>query len=145
MAEDRNMSGNAGRRRLISSGSKFEEMAAYSRAVVDGDWIFVSGTLGLDPETGTVPDGLEAQMDCIFASISNALAAGGATLADIVRTRCYLIDAADITAMAAVLRRYLGDVRPANTTVIVALPVDGARIEIEVTARRRAGGEGGDG
>ncbi len=124
-------------RRLISSGSIYEDIAAYSRAVVDGEWIFVSGTVGLDPGTGVIPGSFDEQMDCIFATISHALAQAGATLADIVRVRSFLVDKKDIESMSRGLSRYLDKVRPANTTVIVELPVDGARVEIEVTARRR--------
>jgi enamine deaminase RidA (YjgF/YER057c/UK114 family) len=127
-----------GKRRLISSGSKYEDIAAYSRAVIDGNWIFISGTVGLDPQTGAIPDGFDEQMDCIFSNMSYTLAQAGATLADIVRVRCFLIDKSDIESMAKGLNRYLGKVRPANTTVIVELPVEGARIEIEVTALRRS-------
>ena len=126
-----------GQRHLISSGSIYEDSAAYSRAVVDGEWIFVSGTVGLDPGTGVILSGFDDQIDCIFATISHTLAQAGATLADIVRVRSFLVDKKDIESMARGLSRYLDKVRPANTTVIVELPVDGARIEIEVTALRR--------
>ena len=124
-------------RQLISSGSKYEEMAAYSRAVVDGDWIFVSGTVGFDPKTGDIPDDFDAQMDQIFANISAALAKADASLGDIVRVRCFLVDAHDVEAMSRGLRKYLSDVRPTNTTIVVGLAADDAKIEIEVTALRR--------
>ncbi len=124
-------------RRLISSGSKYEEMAAYSRAVVDGDWIFVSGTVGFDPQTGGIPEDFDAQMDRIFANISAALAQADASLGDIVRLRAFLVDARYVEAMSRGLRKYLADVRPTNTTIIVGLAAKGAKIEIEVTALRR--------
>lgn len=124
-------------RRLISSGSKWEEMAAYSRAVVDGDMIYVSGTVGFDPETSAIPAEFDAQMDRIFAILADTLAQADSGLDDIVRVRCYLVDAGHVEAMSAKLRQYLGEVRPANTTVIVGLAAEGALIEIEVTARRR--------
>jgi len=124
-------------RRLISSGSAYEDIAAYSRAVVDGKWIFISGTVGLDPATGVIPGDFDEQMDCIFATISHTLEQAGATLADIVRVRSFLVDKKDIEPMARGLSKYLDKIRPANTTVIVALPVDGAKIEIEVTALRQ--------
>lgn len=124
-------------RRLISSGSKWEEMAAYSRAVVDGDMIHVSGTVGFDPATSAIPADFDAQMDRIFAILADTLAQADSGLDDIVRVRCYLIDARYVEAMSAKLRQYLSDVRPANTTVITGLAAEGALIEIEVTARRR--------
>jgi enamine deaminase RidA (YjgF/YER057c/UK114 family) len=122
-------------RTLISSGSKWEALAGYSRAVVQGDWIFVSGTVGASPD-GSIPADFDAQMDNIFAIVGDTLEQAGATLEDIVRIRCYLVDDVYLDRMAPKLREYLGDVRPANTTVIVKLAVAGALIEIEVTASR---------
>lgn len=126
----------AGERKLISSGSKYEELAAYSRAVVDGDWIFVSGTIGFDPVTGLLADSANAQTEQIFRTIENALGEADAGLSDIVRTRICLRDAGDIDAVAEVLRRRLGDIRPANITLVCQLMVEDAKVEIEVTARR---------
>ena len=123
-------------RTLISSGSKWEALAGYSRAVVQGDWIFVSGTVGASPD-GSIPADFDAQMDNIFAILDHTLERAGASLEDIVRIRCYLVDDTYLDHMAPKLREYLGDVRPANTTVIVKLAVAGALIEIEVTALRR--------
>ena len=124
-------------RTLISSGSKWEELAAYSRAVVDGDWIFMSGTVGFDPADSSVPEDFDQQMDNIFSNIANALAKADAELADIVRVRCFIADAKYIVPMSAKLHQYLGDIRPANTTVVTQLAADGALIELEVTALRR--------
>jgi enamine deaminase RidA (YjgF/YER057c/UK114 family) len=123
-------------RQLIGFGTRTEELAAYSRAVVDGDWVYVSGTIGLDPDTGALPESAEAQAQNAFRTIIAALARAGATLQDVVRTRVYLTRKADVGAVAAVLRAHLNDIRPANTTIICELPVDGAWVEIEVTARR---------
>jgi len=128
---------DAAPRRLISSGSKYEELAAYSRAVVVGDWIFISGTVGFDPEDGAIPADFDAQMDQIFATLKATLAEADASLADIVRVRCFLVDGDYVMPMAAKLREYLGDIRPTNTTVITELAAQGALIEIEVTALRR--------
>lgn len=125
-------------RTLISSGSKWEELAAYSRAVVDGDWIFVSGTVGFNPEDSSIPADFDQQMDNIFRNISSALTKAGAGLRDIVRVRCYIVDARYVVPMSNKLRQYLGDVRPANTTVVTQLAAEGALIEIEVTALRAA-------
>jgi len=123
-------------RTLISSGSKWEALAGYSRAVVQGDWIFVSGTVGASPD-GSIPADFDAQMDNIFAILGDTLEQAGAALDDIVRVRCYLVDDVYLDRMSPKLREYLGDVRPANTTVIVKLAVMGALIEIEVTALRQ--------
>ncbi len=124
-------------RTLISSGSKWEELAAYSRAVVDGDWIFLSGTVGLNAEDSTIPQDFDQQMDNIFRNISNALAKADADLADIVRVRCFIVDTQYIVPMSTKLHQYLEDIRPANTTVITQLAAEGALIEMEVTALRR--------
>ena len=122
---------------LISSGSKWEELAAYSRAVVDGDWIFVSGTVGFNPKDSSIPQDFDQPMDNIFSNISNALAKADADLADIVRVRCFLVDTEYVVPMSKKLHQYLGDIRPANTTVIAQLAAEGALIELEVTALRR--------
>ena len=124
-------------RTLITSGSEWEELAAYSRAVVDGDWIFLSGTVGFDPEDRTIPQDFDQQMDNIFSNISSALAKADADLADIVRVRCFIVDGKYVVPMSNKLRQYLGDIRPANTTVVTDLAVSAALIELEVTALRR--------
>jgi len=124
-------------RTLISSGSKWEELAAYSRAVVDGDWIFLSGTVGFNPEDNTIPRDFDQQMDNIFSNISNALAKADAELADIVRVRCFIAGTQYVVPMSAKLRQYLEDIRPTNTTVVTQLAAEGALIELEVTALRR--------
>jgi enamine deaminase RidA (YjgF/YER057c/UK114 family) len=123
-------------KRKISSGSPFEELAGYSRAVVDGDWIHVSGTVGIDPETKVLPEGAVAQTRNIFRTIEAVLAEAGASLADVVRTRVYLTDPADLMDVAKILGEKFRDVRPANTTLIVQIPVPDAKVEIEVTARK---------
>ena len=121
-------------RRLIKSGSKWEELAAYSRAVVAGDWVFVSGTVGFDPKNSSISPDFDVQMDQIFTNISWALAEADAGLEDIVRVRCFLVDEKYVEAMSRKLHQYLGGVQPTNTTVIVALAAKGALIELEVTA-----------
>lgn len=128
-------------RKLIGSGTRTEDLAAYSRAVVDGDWILVSGTIGLDPHTGALPETASAQAQNAFATIKSALARADATLEDVVRTRVYLTRKEDLADVAAVLKEHLDAIRPANTTILCQLPVDGAKVEIEVTARRRRGTE----
>jgi enamine deaminase RidA (YjgF/YER057c/UK114 family) len=124
-------------RRLISSGSPFEAEFAYSRAVVQGDWCFVAGTIGRDAETGLVPEGAEAQARAALKVIGAALAEAGFALADVVRTVIYLPDPADHPAIAAALHDVFGDARPANTTVCAPLLRTEWRVEIEATALRR--------
>jgi enamine deaminase RidA (YjgF/YER057c/UK114 family) len=123
-------------RRLISSGSTFERDMAYSRAVVDGDWIHVSGTTGFDYETMTLADDVVAQAEQAFANIEAALAEAGASLADVVRVRYLLLSREDFEPCWPVLRRAFGDVRPAATMQVCGLSDPRMRIEIEVTAHR---------
>ncbi|OYW31325.1 MAG: hypothetical protein B7Z51_05390 [Methyloversatilis sp. 12-65-5] len=125
-------------RRLIDSGSTFEAQAAYSRAVVDGDWIFVSGTTGFDYATMTIADDLVAQTEQCFRNIEAALAQAGATLADVVRVTYIVPDATSFPQCWPVLRKHFGDVRPAATMLSAGLADPRMKIEIEVTARRRS-------
>ncbi len=127
-------------RRLISSGSTFERDIGYSRAVVDGEWVFVSGTTGFDYSTMTIADDLEQQADQCLRNIQAALAEAGATLADVVRVTYLLPRADDFPLCWPVLRRYFGDVRPAATMISAGLADPRMRIEIEVTARIGSGG-----
>jgi enamine deaminase RidA (YjgF/YER057c/UK114 family) len=124
-------------RRLISSGSTFEKEIGYSRAVVDGEWIFVSGTTGFDYATMTLAEGVVPQAEQCFRNIEAALAQAGATLADVVRVTYILPDADEFPECWPVLRKYLGEVRPAATMISAKLIDPRIRIEIEVTARRR--------
>ena len=125
-------------RRLISSGSKFEEVAGYSRAVVDGEWIHVSGTTGFDYQKMTISDDLKEQSHQAFRNIADALAQAGATLDDVVRVRYYLTQAPDFEAAGAVFGKYLGKARPAATAIVCGLVDKRMKIEIEVTARKPA-------
>ena len=124
-------------RKLISTGSKWEEIAAYSRAVVDGDWVFVSGCTGFDYAKHAISDDVVEQAHQSFRNAEDALTRAGATLADMLRVRIYLADRADFAAVAPVIGRYCAQARPANTTVIAALVDPAMKIEVEVTARRR--------
>jgi enamine deaminase RidA (YjgF/YER057c/UK114 family) len=124
-------------RRLISSGSPLEASAGYSRAVVDGEWIFVSGTTGFDYATMTIADDITLQVRQTFRNIEAALAQAGAGLADVVRATYYVADEADWPAVAALLGGYFGTIRPAGTALICRLVDPRIKIEIEVTARRR--------
>lgn len=123
-------------RRLIDSGSTFEAQAAYSRAVVDGDWIFVSGTTGFDYATMTIAGDLVAQTEQCFRNIEAALAQAGATLADVVRVTYIVPDATSFPQCWPVLRKHFDDVRPAATLLSAGLADPRMKIEIEVTARR---------
>jgi enamine deaminase RidA (YjgF/YER057c/UK114 family) len=125
-------------RRLISSGSKFEAEIGFSRALVDGDWIFVSGTTGFDYKTMTIADGVAEQTEQCLRNIASALADAGATMADVVRVRYILPRAEDFPQCYPALRRCFGDIRPAATMIEAGLIDRRILIEIEVTARRRA-------
>ena len=124
-------------RRLISSGSPLEEQIGYSRAVVDGDWVHVSGTTGFDYATMTISGDVVEQAVQALANVADALAEAGCSFADIVRVRYMLPDAADFEPCWPVLRRTFGDVRPAATMLECGLSDPRMRFEIEVTARRR--------
>jgi len=125
-------------RRLISSGSKFEEEIGYSRAVVVGDDIWVSGTTGYDYATMTIQPDVAAQCDQTFRNIAAALAEAGATLDDVVRVLFIVPNREDWQPCWPVVKKYLGKARPASTLIHAGLQTDAMRIEIEVTARRRA-------
>ncbi|HWY74494.1 MAG TPA: RidA family protein [Verrucomicrobiae bacterium] len=124
-------------RQLISSGSTFEREIGYSRAVVDGDWIFVSGTTGFDYQTMMIPEGLLEQTEQCFRNIQSALAQAGASLQDVVRVRYVLPKADEFAQCWPVLRKYFGNVRPAAMMISAGLADPRMRIEIEVTARRQ--------
>lgn len=126
------------KRRAISSGSKFETLAGYSRAIVDGEFIFISGTVGYDFKTGAIPEGAEKQTRQALANISEALAQANATLQDIVRVRVFLTSRDDILPVSKILGETFADPRPTNTTVIVTLAEEEMRVELEVTALKRA-------
>ena len=129
--------GGDGRRR-VTSGGPWEARDGYSRAIVAGDTCFVAGTTDAGPDGSTRHPGAGDQADAIFAVIAAALDAAGFTLPDVVRTRMYVVHAADIPAVAEAHGRWLGDVRPAATLVLVAGLIDPTlRVEIEVDARQR--------
>ena len=124
-------------RRLISSGSTFEREVGYSRAVVDGRWIFVSGTTGFDYKAMTIEEDPVAQTRQALANIEAALTEAGVTLADVVRVHYYVPNAADWPKVTPVLGEAFKDVRPAATALVCDLVDPRMKIEIEVTARRR--------
>jgi enamine deaminase RidA (YjgF/YER057c/UK114 family) len=124
-------------RRLISSGSSFERQIGYSRAVVDGDWVFVAGTTGFDYATMTISDDVATQAAQCLNNIHAALTEAGSRFEDIVRVRYILPNAADFEPCWPVLRQYFGEVRPAATMIAAGLADPRMKIEIEVTAKRR--------
>ena len=125
-------------RKRISSGSSFEKLAGYSRLVVDGDWVFVSGTSGFDYTTMTVSDSAEAQAHQCFKNIAGALAQADASLDDVVRVTYLLSDAALFGELAPIFGQYLGLARPACTAMVVGMVDTRMKIEIEVTVRRQS-------
>ena len=124
-------------RRLISSGSEFENAIGYSRAVVDGDWIFVSGTTGYDYSTMKIADGVVEQCEQCLLNIADALEQADSSLADVVRVHYILPTASEFELCWPVLKRFFGDIKPAATMFEAGLAKPEMRIEIEVTARRQ--------
>ena len=124
-------------RRLISSGSTFEEQIGYSRAVVAGDWVFVSGTTGFDYSTMSIADDLLQQTEQCLKNIQAALHEAGASLRDVVRVNYVLPNGAEFEQCWPVLRKYFGDVRPAAMMISAGLADPRMKIEIEVTALKR--------
>ena len=122
-------------RRHISSGSRFEEQIGYSRAVVDGDHVWVSGTTGYDYAAMTIADDVVAQAEQCFRNIAVALAQAGAGLDDVVRVLFIVPRREDWEPCWPVVKRHLGMARPASTLIHAGLQTDAMRIEIEVTAR----------
>ncbi len=125
-------------RQRIDSGSSFESAIGYSRAVVDGDWVFVSGTTGFDYATMTIADDIVQQAEQCLRNIDSALREAGATMADVVRVRYIVPVAAEFERCWPVLRRCFGEVRPAATMISAGLADARMRIEIEATARKHA-------
>ena len=123
-------------RRLISSGSPFEAAGGYSRAVVDGEWVFVAGTTGFDYAAMTISDDPAEQTRQALRNIGRALAEAGGSFADIVRTRYYVPDPEDWLHIMPVLGEAFATIRPAATAIICGLVDPRMKIEIEVTARR---------
>jgi enamine deaminase RidA (YjgF/YER057c/UK114 family) len=125
-------------RQWISSGSSFERDIGYARAVVDGDWVFVSGTTGFDYATMTIVDDVAGQCEQTLRNIDAALRQAGASMADVVRVTYLLPQASDFEACWPVLRRWFAEARPAATMMAVGLADPRMKIEIEVTAKKRS-------
>lgn len=123
-------------RRLITSGSPFEADIGYSRAVVDGEWIFVSGTTGFNYDTMTIAADVRDQAAQTMRNLERALSEAGSSFSDVVRVRYILPDASNFEACWPVLRQYFGEIRPAATMIAAGLADPRMKIEIEITARR---------
>jgi enamine deaminase RidA (YjgF/YER057c/UK114 family) len=123
-------------RRLISSGSSFEQEIGYSRAVVEGEWVFVSGTTGFDYASMNIADDVVLQAEQCLRNIEKALSEAGAKMADVVRVRYILPRVEDFEPCWPVLRKYFGETRPAATMISAGLSDPRMKIEIEVTARK---------
>jgi enamine deaminase RidA (YjgF/YER057c/UK114 family) len=124
-------------RTRISSGSKFEAEIGYSRAIVDGDWIWVAGTTGFNYETMTISEDVAEQAEQTLRNIKAALDQAGFSFADVVRANYILPKGEDFPACWPVLRKYFGEIRPASTMIIAGLADPRMKIEIEVTGKKR--------
>ena len=123
-------------RQLISSGSTFEQEIGYSRAVVVGDWVFVSGTTGFDYSTMTIDSDVAVQAEQTLRNIEAALSQAGAAMADVVRVHYILPSVSDFPRCWPALRRAFGEIRPAATMIEAGLSDPRMKIEIEVTAMK---------
>lgn len=123
------------KRKHISSGSEFEEKIGYSRAVVDGDYVFVSGTTGYDYEAMTISDDPVEQAEQCFRNIEKALVQAGSSVDNIVRVHYIFPEKSDFEPCWPVFRKYLDKARPAATMFVAGLLDEAMKLEIEVTAR----------
>ena len=121
-------------RTLISSGSTFEALIGYSRAVVAGDWVFVSGTTGFDYLHMSISESIVEQTEQCLRNIQSALSEAGSALKDVVRVTYILPNSAEFEHCWPILRKYFGDIRPAATMMSAGLADPRMKIEIEVTA-----------
>ena len=124
-------------RKYYSTDSKFEGIASYSRAVADGEWVFVSGTTGFDYSKMTISDNVAEQTEQTFTTIKAALAEFGASLEDVVRVRVFIVDIGDWETICRIVGKHFKAITPANTTVVSPLVDTRMKVEIEVTARKR--------
>ncbi len=124
-------------RKLISSGSTFEAEIGYSRAVVEGNWVFVSGTTGFAYDTMTISEGVEEQTEQCIKNIIDALRKADSNLEDVVRVTYILPDADDFPKCWVILRKYFGEIRPAATMLAAGLSDKRMKIEIQVTALKK--------
>ena len=123
-------------RQAITTSGAPAALGPYSQAIVSGDLVFCAGQLGIDPATGDVADGVEAQADRAIRNLGAVLDAAGCSFADVVKTTIFLADINDFAAVNAIYARYIVDPAPARSTFAVGALPKGARIEIEAIARR---------
>ncbi len=124
-------------RRLISTGSEFEKKVGYSRAVCDGNWVFVAGTTGFDYVTMEISDDVVVQCRQTLKNIEKVLQQAGADFSDVVRVSYIFVETADFEKCWPVLREVFGEIRPASTMISAKLADDRMKVEIEVTARKQ--------
>ena len=124
-------------RKLISSESRFEKEVGYSRAVVDGNWVFVSGTTGYNYDTMTIKEDIISQTEQCLINISNALNQAGSKMDEVIRVTYILTDASEFEKCWPALCRYFGDIRPAATMFSAGLADPKMKIEIQVTALKK--------
>jgi enamine deaminase RidA (YjgF/YER057c/UK114 family) len=122
----------------IFSGSKFEDLAGYSRAVVDGKWIFISGTSGHEPKSGAIEDSVEGQTNQCLQVIEDTLKEANSCIEDIVRVRVFASDREYVWPICEILKAKFGHFSPTNTTLITGFADPAMKVEIEVTALRQS-------
>ena len=122
--------------RAISTAGAPSALASYSPAIDTGQFVFLAGQIGLDPATGQLAEGIEAQVERAIRNLMSVLDAAGLTMSDVVKTTCFLADINDFDAFNAVYARFVGDPPPARSTFAVAALPRGALIEIEAIAAR---------
>ena len=123
-------------RKTFFSGSKFEDLAGYSRAIADGRWVLVAGTSGHEAKTGAISDDVQEQTRESLRTIAAALKEANSGLDDIVRVRVYLADRDYVMPVSAVLKETFDKIRPTNTTIVCDMAAEGMKVELEVTALR---------
>jgi 2-iminobutanoate/2-iminopropanoate deaminase len=123
-------------KRQIVTTSAPAAMAVYSQAIDAGGFVFCAGQIGLDPASGELPDGVQAQAERALKNLQGVLDAAGLSLADVVKTTCFLADIADFQAFNEVYARFFQETPPARSTFAVAALPRGARIEVEAIAAR---------
>jgi 2-iminobutanoate/2-iminopropanoate deaminase len=123
-------------RDAVSTGSAPAAIGPYSQAIVSGDLVFASGQIGLDPATGDLVDGIEAQTERVLKNVAAILDAAGLSMGDVVKSTIFLTDMADFATVNGIYAKHVIDPPPARSTVAVSALPKGARIEIEVIARR---------
>jgi enamine deaminase RidA (YjgF/YER057c/UK114 family) len=126
------------KRKLISSGSSFENLIGYSRAVVDGNWVFVSGTTGFNYKDMTISDDIVIQTEQCLKNIEDALKQSGSKMEDVVRVLYILPDGNEFEKCWPVLKKCFGEIRPAATMISAGLADSRMKIEIQVTAKHTA-------